>query len=236
MKSPRCLPFFALVLPIASFVASAVAQTDKKPATSAPEKEKPAEAKTSGNELLKTAVTAMSSLTSYHAAGTFSAGDRTATISGDFGVGAVDMQVLGFDGKIAFRRAVKDKFFVSHDSGKSWREDATKDMTSLLSLAVTSPLSAANKLWEQGEFKVLGGEKLEDEEMLHLQKSANGEEPAMDFWLAKDAKLGLVIRRASFVISADDGDFPVVMAYTDLNRPVKIAAPATAEKKGDKKK
>ncbi len=235
MKTIRLQPFPFVILSIAAFITTPAATAEDKPAAPVPESEKPAEKQVSGNELLKTAVTAMSDLKSYHAGGTFSAGERTATISGDFGVGTVDMQVLGFDGKIAFRRGVKDKFFISHDSGKSWEEDPAKDMTSLLSLAVTSPLNVKNKLWEQGEFEVVGGEKLDEEEVLHLQKPASDNEPAMDFWLAKDAKLGLVIRRASFVISADDGDFPVVMAYTDLNKPAEIAAPVIPEKKGGKK-
>src|SRR6187200_1313330 len=178
----------------------------------------------------------MSGLTAYHASGTFSAGDGKATINGDFGVGTVDMQVLGFDGKTTFRRAVKDKFFLSHDSGKTWQEDAEKDMTSLLSLAVTSPLSVAHKIWEKGQFTTVGMEKLGNENVVHLRKPLKGEEPAMDFWVATDTGIGPVIRKASFVITADDGEFPVVMTYSKLNEPVEITAPANAAKAVPKEK
>jgi len=237
MKRQHFLQFSAATICVSTIIMAPAARAETKPAReTAPGKDQPAEKKTSGNDMLKTAVTVMSGLTGYHASGTFSAGGGKATISGDFGVGTVDMQVQGFDGKTAFRRAVKDKFFISHDSGKTWQEDPDKDMTSLLSIAVTSPLSATNKIWEQGDFTIVGEEKIEKEDVLHLQKSAKGEEPAMDFWLAKDARLGLIIRKANFVIAADDGEFPVVMTYSKLNEPVEITAPATAAKPKAKEK
>ena len=237
MKISLSSLFSATALIGALFATTVSAHADKEPVKKpAPAKSVPAENEPGGNDLLRIAVTAMSGLTSYHAAGTFSAGGKKATISGEFAVGAVDMQVLGFDGKIVFRRALKDKYWISHDSGKTWQEDTAKEMTTLLSLAVTSPMNADRKIWEQGAFAVVGGEKLGDEEVLHLQRIAREKEPAMDFWLAKDAKLGLIIRRASFVITAGDGDFPVVMAYSNFNEPVKITAPAAAPKPEVKEK
>ena len=237
MKTPPLLLCSAAATFVATLVTTSAAQADDKPAkAAAPAKKQPAEKTTRGNDMLKRAVTVMSGLTGYHASGTFSAGGGKATISGAFGVGTVDMQVQGFDGKTVFRRAVKDKFFISHDTGKTWQEDSNKDMTSLLSIAVTSPLSATNKLWEQGDFAIVGGEKIEKEDVVHLQRPAKGEEPAMDFWLAKDAGLGLIIRKASFVIAADDGEFPVVLTYSELNEPVEIAAPDTAAKPKAKEK
>lgn len=213
------------------------AQEGKKSAReAAPEKPAPAGEDASGNDLLKTAITVMSGLTSYHVSGTFTAGGATATLTGDFGVGAVDLRVKGFDKKTTFRRAVKDKFFISEDSGKTWKEDPANDMTILFSNIVTVPLSAESKAWEQGEFKIVGEEKIGKEDVLHVQKPKEGESEAMDFWLARDKKLGLVVRRASLVIAANDGDFPVVMTYTKLNEPLTVAAPAVpAASPGDKK-
>lgn len=217
----------------AAIVSTGTAEADKGSSKeSVPDKTKPPEKKPTGNDLLKEAVVAMSKLRSYHAAGSFSIAERKATLSGDFAVGAVDLQVLGFDGKIAFRRALKDKFWISHDSGKTWEVDSAEQMTALLSVAVTSPLSAEHKIWEQGEFAIVGGEKIGEEEVLHIQKKEKAKEAAMDFWLAKDPKLGLVIRRASFVIASDDGEFPVVMAYSELNEPVSIAEPSSAVPSG----
>lgn len=221
--------FFFAVAMISPIRAQAVKESSKQ---SVPAKEKPAEKKPTGNDLLKEAVTAMSKLRSYHAAGSFSIAEKKATLSGDFAVGAVDIQVLGFDGKIAFRRALNDKFWISHDSGKTWEKDSAEQMTALLSVAVTSPLSVEHKIWDQGEFTIVGGEKLGDEEVLHVQKKEKAKEAAMDFWLAKDPKLGLVIRRASFVIASDDGEFPVVMAYSELNEPVNIVDPSAAKPSG----
>jgi hypothetical protein len=210
------------------------AQTDTAPAKeSDAKKSPPEEQKVDPNELLRRAVTTMSGLTSYHASGTFSAGGGTATLGGDFGVGSVDMQVKGFDRKTTFRRGVKDGFWISHDSGKSWQVDPANEMTALLSTVVTAPLNAESKAWEQGKFKIVGEEKIGKEDVLHIQKPKEGDSAAMDFWLAKDEKLGLVVRKANLVIAATDGEFPVEMTYTKLNVPVKIEAPTTA--KPDKK-
>ncbi len=224
------IPAFFFALAMVSAVNAQVGKESSKEST--PAKVKPPGKKPTGNDLLKEAVIGMSKLRSYHAAGSFSIAEKKATLSGDFAVGAVDIQVLGFDGKIAFRRALNDKFWISHDSGKTWEKDTAEQMTALLSVAVTSPLSVEHKIWEQGEFTIVGGEKLGDEEVLHVQKQEKAKEAAMDFWLAKDPKLGLVIRRASFVIASDDGEFPVVMAYSELNEPVNIVDPSAANPSG----
>ena len=228
---PRPLATF---LCLAAFPLCLTAQTDEKPAKEDDAKKSPpAEDKVDPNELLQRAITTMSSLTSYHASGTFTAGGGTATLSGDFGVGSVDMQVKGFDKKTAFRRGVKDEFWISHDSGKTWQADPAKEMTVLLSTVVTAPLNAEAKAWEQGKFKIIGEEKIGKEDVLHIQKPKEGDSAAMDFWRAKEEDLGLVVRKASLVIEATDGEFPAEMTYTKLNVPVKIEAPALA--KPDKK-
>lgn len=184
----------------------------------------------SANELLATAAATMSGMTSYHAEGTITAGKAKASLKGDFAQGAVDMVVKGFDGKTTHRRAIGESFWISED-GKTWKEDAEPGMTATLSSIVTAPIGADMKPWEQGEFKIVGEEKVGEEETLHIQKPAAGDDAAMDFWLAPVEGVGLVVRKASLTVAASDGDFPITFTYTKLNAKMKIEAPATGKAK-----
>lgn len=184
----------------------------------------------SANDLLATACKTMSGLKSYHAEGTITAGKAKASLKGDFGVGAVDMVVKGFDGKTAHRRSIKESFWISED-GKTWKEDAEPGMTATLSGIVTAPIGAEMKPWEQGEFTLVGEEKIGEETTLHVQKPAAGDDAAMDFWLASEEDTGVVIRKVSLTVSAPDGEFPISFTYTKLNEEVKIEAPKSGKAK-----
>jgi len=251
MKPSLRLPVLAAVFALPLTIPLSLSAQEKAAAKKPPVKEKPAkpaegkekkqeaaepkeagaeETKLDANELLERATKTMGSMTSYHAAGTITVGKAKATLTGDFGVGMVDMVVKGFDGKTTHRRAVKSGFWISEDAGKTWKEDPAKEMTVTLSSIVTAPIGEDMKPWEQGAFKIIGEEKVGEEDVLHIQKPAEGEAAAMDFWLAAVEGTGLVIRKASLIVAATDGDFPVVFTYTKLNEAVEIEAPESAGK------
>lgn len=221
------------VTPATEAAKEAAEQPARRAATKEEEEavaEEKVEEELSANDLLKMATTAMGGMKSYHAEGTITAGKAKATLKGDFAVGAVDMIVKGFDGKTAHRRSIKESFWISED-GKTWKEDAEPGMTATLSSIVTAPIGAEMKPWEQGEFKIVGEEKIGEEETLHIQKPAAGDDAAMDFWLASMDGVGLVVRKASLTVAASDGDFPITFTYTKLNGKMKIEAPATGKAK-----
>lgn len=210
---------------IATFplLGAAPARAQAPAAAPAPATEKPL---SKPNQLLRTALLNMSRLTSYHVAAELRAGAAKPTLEGDLGEGTLSLRGNDGRGNIRQRRVAGGKFYISNDDGKSWAEDTEKQATIMLSNLITGPVSPELKIWEKGEFVATevteGGENL-----LLVEKPATGKEPAAQFWLVKDEKLGAIfIRKASMVIAADDGEFPITVTYTKLNEPVSITAPS----------
>ncbi len=224
---PSSLLLMSALLACAGLVQAQTPAPAPAPASAA-EPAKPAEGGednswTSG--ALKSAITNMSGLSSFHVSAEIQIAGNKPTLEGDLGEGTVSFRGNDGKGNIRQRRVVGSKFYISLDDGKTWAEDKEKNSTIFLSNVVTGPISPQVKVWEKAVFKP-SEVKLGDEDTLLLEKPAQGKEPAARYWLVKDEKLGgLFIRKVSMTIAADDGDFPVTVTYTKLGVPVTITAP-----------
>lgn len=190
---------------------------------SAAEKEKPFPV-----AILEQALNNMARLEGYHIEAVIEAGGTKATLSGDLGVGTLSFKGDDGRGNKKLRILADKQFFLSTDGGATWKTgaDADKESTIFLSRIVTGPIEPGLKIWEKGEFKTTE-EKVNEEDLLHIEKPANGKEPPAHFWIVREPKLGdaVFIRKASVMIAADDGDFPITVTYTKLNEPGEIKAP-----------
>ena len=184
------------------------------------------------NQLLEQALTNMSRLKGYHVEAVITTPAGKAKLSGDLGAGSISLTGKDLKGVVKQRIVVEKKFYLSTDGGKSWLtgEDAEQPITVLFSNLMTAPVEPHEELWQKGKFtskeETVAGEKL-----LHISKPAVGKEAASDWWLckepdfAKDLEQPIFIRKASLIVAADDGEFPITITYTKLSTPVKISAP-----------
>jgi hypothetical protein len=212
----------ALVVAAAFTLVPALAILAQAPAAA---KEKPF-----GNTVLEQALANMSRLKGYHVSAELTTPIGKAKLVGDLGVGALSIKGEDPRGNTRLRVVVDENFYLSADEGKTWKSgaEAERDKTILFSKLLTGPVDHGMKFWEKGEFKAIE-EKVDGEDLLHLEKAANGKEPATHFWLVREPEMenAIFVRKASMTIAADDGDFPITVTYTKLNKPAEIKAPIT---------
>ncbi len=146
-------------------------------------------------ELLKEAMTNMSTLTSYEVRAEITAGDKTARLEATLGVAAMDLKLTGFDGSIERREVGDEGPRVSLDDGKTWQKDEDKATTIGLCRTLTAPVDPAFKVAETNTFALVGEEVVEGETLLHIRSAGAGTAQAMDYWLLI-SKRGPVVRRA----------------------------------------
>lgn len=208
---------------IALSVAALLPAQDPAAKPAAGEKERPFT-----QAILEQALKNMASLKGYHIDAEITTPVGKAKLEGDLGVGALSLKGQDPRGNTRLRIAVDEKFFFSPDGGKTWKTGADADQanTIFFSRLITGPVDHGLKIWEKGEFKATE-EKVNNEELLHLEKPAAGKEPAAHFWLVREPSMdnAVFVRKVSITIAADDGDFPVTVTYTKLNQPAGIKAP-----------
>lgn len=213
------------IITAALAVAFAAPLCAQDPAAKAPTAEKEAPFP---NNVLQQAIANMSQLKGYHVKAELTTPVGKAGLEGDLGVGALSLKGQDPRGNSKLRVAVGGVFYLSTDGGATWKtgEAADKGNTILFSRLVTGPIEPSIKVWEKAEFKA-SEEKIDGEDLLRVEKPASGKEPAAIFWLVKEPEIKgtIFVRKASMVIAADDGDFPIVVTYTKLNSPAEIKAP-----------
>lgn len=217
---------FVVAFPLAA-VLSASAQEGTPPAAPSDAAGKEGE-KPFANAVLEQALNNMAKLGSYHVRLEITTGEGKSILEGDLGTGTLDFKGTDAKGVRKRRIVVGGEFFLSLDKGETWKtgEEADRDGTIFLSQVVTGPVTPELKIWEKGTFQA-EEVTLDGEALLKVEKPAQGKEPAVTFWIAREAQLenAVFIRRASLIIDSQVGDLPVTVIYTKLNEPVKIEAP-----------
>lgn len=225
MNSPTIPAHFLRRLRDFSILVCALTQTTLITAQ-APETKK--DEKNFANAILERALSNMAQLKGYHVEAEITTPAGKAKLTGDLGVGTLSLKGEDVKGNTKLRVVVDETFYLSADGGQTWKtgEQADRGSTIVFSQLITGPIDAGLKIWEKGDFQAME-EKLGKEDALHVEKPAKGKEPAVHFWIVREPKLenAVFIRKASMVIAAEDGDFPVTSTYTSLNEPAEIKAP-----------
>ena len=184
--------------------------------------------KSFANAVLEQALNNMSHLKGYHIKAEITTPAGKAGLEGDLGVGAMSLKGQDPRGNTKLRIAADENFYLSTDNGATWKSGAAAETEStiLFSRMITGPIDLGLKIWEKSEFTAKE-EKIDGEDVLHLEKPAAGKEPAVQFWIVREPDLqnAVFVRKVSMTISASDGDFPVVVTYTKLNNPAEIKVP-----------
>ena len=207
----------------------------EKPAPGEPEtaEEKPAaEGKSEDSKeqaVLKEALQNHSRLKGFHVEVELKTPEGKATMSGTLGEGALSLLCTDVKGVKKKRVVVGGEFYLSADDGKTWKkgDDAEKDYTLLFNNIITAPVQMQEEILK-GDFSAKE-EKLNGEEVLHLERPAKGKEAAIHFWLCKEPEMKnmVFLRKAELIVSGTDLELPATITYRKLTEPVKIEAPDT---------
>ncbi len=235
----KTLPILLTTVSLLTAPALPLRADDAKPKSKpAPEKkpeskeEKPApeesEVKlTKEQAALKQALENHSRLRGYHVEVELKTPEGKATLSGELGTGALSLLCTDVKGVKKRRVVVGGEFYLSTDDGKTWKkgDEAEKDYTLLFNNIITAPVQLQEELLKS-EFTAKE-EKLGDEDVLHLEKPAKGEEAAVHFWLCKEPEMKnmIFLRKADLIVSGTDLELPATITYSKLTEPVKITAP-----------
>jgi len=233
MKSP------ALVASLALWPAFLTAQeAAKKPDAKAPPPDAAAEAAdkkpADPTGALKEALTNMARLRGYHVDAELTTPAGKATISGDLGEGTISLTVAEVGGAKKQRIVAEGEFYLSADGGKTWQtgDEADKESTVMLSNIIIAPIQMQEQLLANAKFTAKEVES-KGEKLLHLEKPAKGEEPAMSFWLCKEPEMKnmIFVRKVSMTVSATDMELPVTITYSGLTKPATIKPPVEKKEK-----
>ncbi len=119
------------------------------------------------------------------------------------------------------------KAILSKDDGKSWKTFGDADQTSTLMFSniFTAPVELMEKI-VKGEFTTQE-EKINGEEVVHLEGVVKGKEPPKDFWLCREPEMKnmVFLRKVALTISGEDMELPAVITYSELTKPVRVTAP-----------
>ncbi len=218
MRTLQIASVLAILLAIAFWIPS----TNKKDSkTSAPPVIKgfTADAQTDAKTLVKEAFDNSRKTTSYHAQTELDIKGSKAYIEGDFGVGVVSFTVERADGKQSDHIFANKTSFIN--PGNGWAKDPN-NLSTQLSLFVTTPLSPNLDAAAQGPAAFVGKEEIEGEITLHIQIQSKY---PIDVWIGDDPNLGVVVRKISLVIDDNENSYHITTIYTDYNEPLDIQAP-----------
>ncbi len=203
---------------------------EKKPA--AKEEAKPAEteepALTKEQAALKQALENHGKLPGYHVDVVLKTPKGNATLKGALGTGSLSLEGTDVAGKKKKRVVTGGEFYLSEDDGKTWKtgDDADKQSTRLFSNIITAPMQMKDGIIKEGGLTAKE-EKLDGEDVLHIEKPAKGEAAAVHFWICKEPKLkdATFVRKAELTVSGDDLELLATITYSKLAEPVEIKAP-----------
>ena len=178
--------------------------------------------------VLKKALENHSRLRGYHVEVELRTPEGKATVSGDLGEGTLSLLCTDVKGVKKKRVVAGREFYLSADGGATWKKgaDAEKEITLFFNNIVTAPVQLQDALLKDDY--VAKEEKLDGEEVLHLEKPAKGKDAAVHFWLCREPKLDnmIFIRKADVIVSGTDLEVPAVITYSRLSETVKIEPPA----------
>jgi pyruvate/2-oxoglutarate dehydrogenase complex dihydrolipoamide acyltransferase (E2) component len=202
----------------------------KDPATTEPAAEKPAaEAKLSKEQsALQKALENHGRLKGFHVEVTLKTPQGPATLSGALGAGSLSLDCTDVKGVKKKRIVTGGVFYLSDDGGKTWKKDdaAEKETTLLFNNIITAPIQLAEELVKSDYTSK--EEKLNGEDVLHLEKPAKGSEAAVHIWLCREPEMKNMtfLRKVDMIVSGTDLELPATIVYSKLTEPVKITAPA----------
>ena len=198
-----------------------------------PKEEKPtADSKAEDSKeqaVLKEALQNHSRLKGFHVEVELKTPEGKATMSGALGEGALSLLCTDVKGVKKKRVVVGGEFYLSADDGKTWKkgDDAEKDYTLLFNNIITAPVQMQEEIVKGGF--TAKEEKLNGEDVLHLERPAKGKDAAIHFWLCKEPEMKnmVFLRKAELIVSGTDLELPATITYSKLTEPVKIEAPET---------
>jgi hypothetical protein len=238
--TPLLLTALSLLSILALPATAQDSKAKKKPAAekSAPEKkpeskeEKPAETAevklTKEQSILKQALDNHSRLNGYHVDVVLKTPGGNATLTGALGNNSLSL--LGTDVKgVKKKRVVTEgEFYLSEDDGKTWKkgDDAEKDATLLFNNIITAPVQMKEGIIKEATL-TMKEEKLNGEDVLHIEKPAKDKAAAVHFWICKEPEMKNMtfIRKAELVVSGTDLELLATITYSKLTEPVKIETP-----------
>lgn len=177
--------------------------------------------------VLKEALENHSRLKGFHVEVELKTPEGKATMSGSLGEGALSLLCTDVKGVKKKRVVAGGEFYLSADDGKTWKtgDEAEKDYTLLFNNIITAPVQMQEEI-VKGAFTGQE-EKLNGEDVLHLERPAKGKEAAIHFWLCKEPEMKnlIFLRKAELIVSGTDLELPATITYSKLTEPVKIEAP-----------
>ncbi|MBP7948549.1 MAG: hypothetical protein KA004_02755 [Verrucomicrobiales bacterium] len=220
---------------LTSFALHAV-DKKKKPAaekSTSSENEKPATPPESNlskeQSVLKTALENHARLKGFHVDVVIKTDEGSATLKGALGEKSLALDCTDVKGVKKQRVVAGGEFFLSLDGGKTWQtgKNAEKETTLIFNNIITAPLALSKELLK-GDYTATE-EKLDGEEVLHLEKPAKGKNAAMNIWLCRERNVNnmIFLRKVEMIVSGDGLDLPATIVYSKLSEPVKIDAPGT---------
>jgi hypothetical protein len=172
--------------------------------------------------LLEKARATSAALTSYHASQTL--GNPPAVIEADLGPGATSVHVTRPDGTKWQHIAAGDRDVVSTDDGATWNDDENQAARTM-SQTIAGPMQVMPKILADPEASVafVAHELVDGTQAAHIRLATKA--APIDVWVADDPTLGPYIRRITYIVAMNDGEFPSDVKYSKLNVPVEIAIP-----------
>jgi hypothetical protein len=143
--------------------------------------------------------------------------------------GAMDLNLIGFDGQQQHRIVTENGFFLSKDEGKTWTEDSDQDIATGLCRTLQLPVDPAEKITEKFTFVLAAKEMVEGEELFKFKGTSTAGLPPRTYWVLV-SKAGPVIRRARLPMTFGKTTADTLLIYTKLGKPVEIKDPSVAEK------
>ena len=201
------------------------------PAKKSEEKKEPAAGEekelTKEQSVLKTALENHARLKGFHVDAVLKTGAGNATLSGALGAGSLSLECTEVTGAKKKRVVTGGVFYLSTDDGKTWKKDdaAYKQSTLLFNNIITAPMQMADSIVK--EALTAKEEKLDGEDVLHIEKPAAGKSAAVHFWICREPKLDNMtfIRKAEITVAGDDLELLATITYSKLSEPVEIKAP-----------
>lgn len=239
----------SLLAAVAAPLSAQESKAKKKPAAEKPAADKPAadkpapEKKPAGKEekpadkeepkmtkeqsILKQALENHSRLPGYHVDVVLKTPAGNATLTGALGTGSLFLKGTDVAGKKKTRIVSGGEFYLSEDDGKTWKKgaDADKESTLLFNNIITAPMLMRDGLLK--EELTAKEEKLDGEDVMHIEKPAKDKAAAVHFWICVEPSLqnSTFIRKAQLVVSGDDIELLATITYSKLGEPGEIKAP-----------
>jgi hypothetical protein len=154
---------------------------------------------------------------------------RKSTMDASLAPGAMDLNMIGFDGQQQRHVVTDNGFFLSRDQGRTWTEDGDREVATGLCRTLQLPVDSAEKITEKFSFKLVGKEMISGEELFRFTGTPTDGKPSRTYWVLV-SKSGPVIRRARLSMTFGSTATDALLTYTKLGKPVDIVDPSEPKK------